>query len=189
MFSQWYKHRMQKVYHRFILKVQGNVPSCEHQVDTLASVRDFWGGIKAFQTKKNFTNSHICNFNFFKSSTTSSKLGQVILPLIYLSVKWMITKTREKTPDTNNPTLFLHQYSALLKNAIFYAFYEYSSSLLLLWARKGKHMSLPWLSQLSPPVSTGMFGWVWREVQKCFLLHSVTNKCLTLWYTYCTVHI
>ena len=84
----------------------------------------------------------------------SSKLAQVILLLIYLSGKWTTAMMGKKSPNTNNPTLFLHQYSALLENAVCYLLRDHSSSLLLLGARKDKDVSLPWLSQLSPPVST-----------------------------------
>lgn len=45
---------MQNDYKRVNLKVQGKIPSCEHQTDTLASVRDFWEGIKECQIKMNF---------------------------------------------------------------------------------------------------------------------------------------
>lgn len=48
-------------------------------------MRDFWGKIIEFQTKKNFTNNHTHNFKFFKSSTFSSNLSQVDVSHVSLS--------------------------------------------------------------------------------------------------------
>lgn len=92
-----------------MLKVQGYVPSCEHQTDTLSSVRDFRKQIKQVQTKKNCTNSHTLNFNFLKSSTVSSNLAQVGLSLIYLS------EINDHQDGVNNAK---HQQSHTLSTAV-----------------------------------------------------------------------
>lgn len=68
----------------------------------------FWGGIKEFQTKKNFTSNHTCNFNFLKSSFLKSCTSKSATH-IFLS-EMNEHQDKRKTSNTNNPTFSLHQY-------------------------------------------------------------------------------